>query len=130
MTWRETESLRRKLSPESWGKKTFVTRDRTGIDLTNTVVYWNAELGGDGDATLVEWPHACRRGRHGYSSWGACNAEIQQASFELRKSALFINAYQILQDGINPDLLHRVLMPLDEYRGGLADDRLWFYAQC
>ena len=103
-----------------------VARDKTGIDLTNTMIYWSVD---HVDVRLIKWPD-----NHNtfpdYSSWGACNVEIQRAPFEFRKAALFINAYQILLDGINPDLLHRVLMPLDEYRDGLADDRLWFYSQC
>ena len=78
----------------------------------------------DGRVGLQRWPAV------GYlfdgvseDSWGACNAEIEKASFAQRQVMVFIQAiHMIVRDKCDPALVHRVLSELEEYQDGCADD--------
>lgn len=104
--------------------KKHVDHKPTGIDLTNTTILWDCKTD---FVKLVKHPQS----RYGSMqemdaySWGACNSEIYEGSFQFRKMALFIQAWQMAMDGITPSKIHKSLMPLDEYRSGIAYDRLW-----
>jgi hypothetical protein len=49
--------------------------------------------------------------------------EVQEATFEQRKTKVFINAmHMIVRDKCDPEVVHRVLSELEEYQDGCADD--------
>lgn len=98
----------------------YFDREKKGIDLTNTMILWDCE-----HDWVVLVKHPCHKQLDG-DSWGACNTEIRTADFDTRKMALFIQAWQMAHDGVSPAKIHKALMPLDEYRNGIADDRLWY----
>lgn len=102
-----------------------VSRERTGINLKNTMIYWNADTN---EVRLVDWPAS--RKDDGFCSWGACNTEISGGSFTFRRSMLFIHAYHMALEGVSPEKIHRALIPLDEYRDGIAEDLLWVESEC
>ncbi len=78
----------------------------------------------DGRVGLQRWPsNGQRLFEHGESSWGACDAEIDKASFAQRQAMVFINAmHMIVRDKCDPSEVHRVLSELEEYEDGCADD--------
>jgi hypothetical protein len=86
---------------------------------TNTMLMWNAETG---DVLLKPWPET--GDKHGdYSSGLACWVAIRNATFEQRKTIVFIEAmHLIVRDGIDPLKLHTVLLGLEEYRAGCSAD--------
>ena len=84
--------------------------------IKNYMVIWKD----GGFVELERWP---ARGPSKGKSWGACYASLQEASFEERKKAAFIQAvHMIVRDKCDPALVHRVLSELEEYQDGCADD--------
>ena len=82
---------------------------------------------GDGRVGLQKWPAQGQRLFKGAfeSSWGACNMEVQEATFEQCKTMVFINAmHMIVRDKCDPSAVHKVLSELDEYQDGCSDDML------
>ena len=83
------------------------------MNATNTMLLWSPETG---DVLLKPWPQSDGQQRD-YRSSLACCANVQTASFEQRKTIIFIEAMRlIVRDGIDPRRLHGVLLGLDEYR--------------
>jgi hypothetical protein len=90
------------------------------MDFTNTMLCWTP---GGAHVALVPWPDV--RGLSGaYArSVGACFADCRRADFETRKTLAFITAVQmIVRDGCDPQVVHRTLLNLAEYRDGCPDD--------
>lgn len=89
------------------------------MNATNTMLLWNPRTG---DVLLKPWPETDRLHRD-YRTGLACYKEVRKASFEQRKTMVFIEAmHLIVRDGIDPHRLHAVLLGLDEYRDACADD--------
>lgn len=88
-------------------------------DYTNTMLCWNDR----GDVALVPWPDTERRAQRLTKSGGAAYSAVRNASFDERKTRVFIDAvHLIVRDGCDPHVVHRALLGLDEYRDGLAED--------
>lgn len=80
---------------------------------------------GDGRVCLQKWPARGQRLFKGAfeSSWGACDMEVQDATFEKCKTMIFIQAmHMIVRDKCDPQVVHCVLSELDEYQDGCSDD--------
>ncbi len=72
---------------------------------------------------LVPWPDTERRSDSYDSTCLACDSCIQGASFAKRKLIVYVEALKlVVRDGVDPLALHRALLPLREYRSGLAED--------
>lgn len=86
---------------------------------TNTMLLWNPETG---DVLLKDWPE--RDNRHpDYNTGLACWTYMRKATFEQRKTMVFIEAmHLIVRDGIDASKLHSVLLGLEEYRAGCSAD--------
>lgn len=62
----------------------------------------------------------------------ACDSTFRESRPAIRKTLLFIEAYQaIVRDGVDPGALHRALFVIDEYREGIEErmqcaDPAWF----
>lgn len=88
-------------------------------DCTNTMLMWAPDTG---DVLLKDWPERDNLHR-GYSSALACWDHIRSATFEQRKTMVFVEAmHLIVGDGIDATKLHSVLLGLEEYRAGCAPD--------
>ena len=74
-------------------------------------------------AALVPWPDTRRLSdRYEYSAL-ACNANFHRMSFQGRKTQILCEAiHAIVRDRVPADVVHRVLLPLAEYRDAMASD--------
>ena len=89
---------------------------------TNSMLCWNCD---SSDVALVPWPDYERKSDKYDMTSLACYADCNSASFEKRKMIVFLEfAHLVVRDGVCPFALHNVLLELDEYRDGLADDML------
>lgn len=89
---------------------------------TNSMLCWNIN---SNDVRLVDWPDIDRESSAFLMSTLACYSEIRNASLEYRKTHVFVEfVHLVVRDGVDPVALHNVMMDLDEYRDGLADDML------
>ncbi|MBC8737132.1 hypothetical protein F6X40_09965 [Paraburkholderia sp. UCT31] len=87
-------------------------------NLTNTMICWKPQ----GEAWLQKWPDVCDRVAGAFTS-GACYRDVRQMSEADRKALVFIEAvHMMVRDGVEPSVVHRALLPLEEYQAGLADD--------
>ena len=100
-------------------------------NLKNTMIVWNPIQ--PNQIALTPWPstpESKAETRRFNCSTGACYAEWQNASFEKRKSLLAAELLTIYsgwcisdpQSPIDYTQIHRVLLPLDEYRDLLPLD--------
>jgi hypothetical protein len=81
---------------------------------------WNQN---SAEVALVPWPDYARASDRYDCTGLACNKDVQRATFEQRKTIVFIEAWHlVIGDGVDPAAVHRALWPLDEYRAGLAAD--------
>jgi hypothetical protein len=75
---------------------------------------------GTDEVAVVRWPNT---ERHQGWSTGACNLEYQEASFEQRKTMLFIEAMQmIVRDKCDPMAVHQAMICFWEYHNGCSLD--------
>ena len=76
-----------------------------------------------GAVALVPWPDSAGVSDAYAMSWGACDRAVHRAPAEDRKALVFIQAmHLIVRDGCDPEVVHRALLGLEEYRAGLSDD--------
>jgi hypothetical protein len=96
----------------------------TGINATNRMLYWNP--GKPEELKLVPYPDDMAlslKHREYQSSALGCDTDVQEMNFNDRKRHVFIlAAHLIIRDGMDPQKVHEVLLPLDEYRDGCAYD--------
>lgn len=90
------------------------------MNLTNTMVCWNPD---STEIALVPWPDRVGASDNYDFTEGACDSKYDRKNFEHRKMLVFILAMQmIIRDNMPPNLVHSVLLSLEEYKDGLADD--------
>ncbi len=92
------------------------------INAKNHMLCWTPKTS---NVALVEWPDKFGRSLQYRSTALACYSNIQKMNFEQRKTMVFITAmHLIVRDGCPANVVHNVLLDLDEYRDGCADDML------
>jgi len=83
-------------------------------------VAWNP---GTDQVALIGHPDYSGRCGPYVMTWGACNSYIHDLDFESRKKMVFIEAmHMIVRDKCDPQAVHKVLLDLEEYIDGCADD--------
>ena len=92
------------------------------FDATNGMLCWNP---GTDQVEVLPHPDKDRKSRKYKMSCLACNIPLKKATFEQRKTLVFIEAiHLIVRDRCDPDAVHKALLNLEEYQDGLADDLL------
>lgn len=90
-------------------------------DLTDTMVCWN--LGGE--VALVPWPASCGEDRPYLYTDGACWFHVQESPLAKRKLyALEIFMKLTVAYKCDPQVVHKALLGLKEYRAAIPSDML------
>lgn len=88
-------------------------------DCTNTMLLYDRNKK---QAFLKVWPELDQRDYH-FSSTLACYSKYQKADFNERASFLMADFVAlVVRDGFDPVYLHKILLPLAEWRSILAPD--------
>ena len=107
-------------------KKDLHTNQSIHSDLTNSVVLWNTVCDDSPPIIVTHWPDYDSLAYGFQSSWGACDREVNRASFQERKEMLCAYFFRwLLRDEIPALELHQSLIGLNEYREMLSDDVLY-----
>lgn len=81
---------------------------------------WNP---GTDQVCLIPHPDPDGRSQAYVCNGLGCWADMHRATFEQRKTWVFIEAYHlIVADGCDAQAVHRALWSVEEYRAGLAQD--------
>lgn len=90
------------------------------MDSRNMMICWNAN---GGEVALIQHPDKKGDSDQYFFSALACNSDFKKLDFEERKKIIFIEAmHMIVRDKVDAMKLHSVLLALDEYRDGCAED--------
>ena len=98
------------------------------LSITEVMICWSGTTYCYNKATrgliaLIPWPDRCRRSGVFDCSTGACELRVHELTRVQRQHFVLSTALGLIVDyGIDPELVHRALWPLKEYRDGLPPD--------
>jgi hypothetical protein len=85
----------------------------------DVMLAWNP---GTAEVALIRWPATRGEDRKYEMTALACNSDVQEATFEQRKTIVFIEAmHLIIADECDPFAVHSALLGLEEYVDGCAE---------
>lgn len=90
------------------------------MNAKEAMLCWNPD---SAEVALIPWPDQKQKSDPYDMTGLAAYTHVQEASFEKRKTIVFIEAmHLIIRDKVDPLAVHEALLGLDEYISGCADD--------
>lgn len=92
----------------------------TLMQATEVILCWTPNTD---RVVLVPWPDTSRHSDGFECTALACDADMHSLNFEERGKRVYVQAWHLVAfDGVPVLAVHQALLPLDEYRDGLAED--------